>query len=1458
MKKSKFFFQFLFTIFFILVSVNINAQNPYIQTGNIDGLGQYGYLEKDATTFMRLNSNTFSNINQLYGRTFLNGNVINTYGNAVAVCGGTTNVVQNTYDYNFGVNAIAGQIAYTSVMAEYCLGAGTGGGFNERQHYIFDISDRSSDLSASIKPLTGSNSVVMSVKIDFGSVSDRVLQKFWIQNTGTIAESTEIANDGFKLYYETATGTETFDGTESSATIYGDYNANSTSNNIYGHDHLSIPIPAGGLRIYVVLNQFNNTNIGGKTVQVSLLNDSLTFTPKMDSNFDLARVNQIPASPTIIGVPKDYTWNGSSDNTWGNATNWTPNGIPTAIDNVTINVPGTNVLNLPLSKTINDFNLTGTGTFILSATGALTINGNVFYGGTATATLDCASIIKITNSATQPIPPLNYGNLDVLGGNRILSNSGTIGICGAFAVDQSLYTYTVTGSTVNYFSSATGWVMPSFTYNHLIYSGTGNFSIGKSTPASDKTVNVQGNFLQTNGTVFLGDTSTNTATINVDGNATFTGGTFKMNTTTGGNGSFNLKGNLSVAASASLSADNSTANFNFTGTAQTIEVASATIAKVNFNVKSGASVKLINQDLALGTSSTFTVESGSTFDFGFNGTTALNMVKAGSQILQQFELKDGGNLKITSPLGITTSATPTDGNVQLPTRIFASGLNTNYYYIGKANQVTGNALPTSTSILPAPSRNVIVAMDNDAITLKASGVQRFNSSGTLEIQKGTVDDEPSNNFANSGIATELGNLKMSGGRYLLNTTTVQPDLLGNYSLTGGIVEFKNSTVTGQSIRGGKSYLNIEVTGNNVGRSIGDITLLDNGTFTVKNGGDFTINSQSITGTSGMQTVTIENGGLFRTGDVDGFSGNASTSIQSSVENIILQDGSTVEYSRPNTQKITSFNPLLALDSNLNTGGYYNLKLTGDNLTNATFKTIETTTTPVYVRNNLQIESPSFLKIEANKAIIIKENIANNGSMLIESDGNLLQKNDAATFTGNSITAKRTLSLSSGRQQYNYLISPLDGVSLISIYKDVSGNPVNVPFVLYHNEATNKFYSSTGVYIKGRGLAVKEPLTGIAPVGFNGTAMNSTFLGKPANGAFNFTIVKGDLSDPQRGFNLIGNPYPSNIDLNAFYPLNSGHIDATFYFWDNKANTQTTQLGSSYGGQAYATFNVLSQTGTMATGDVSAGTKAPTRYVKTGQGFMVKSLAANTDLVFNNSIRTAENGTTTFFGKNAERNETPVNRYWLNMISPNDIASNIAMVYFPEGNNAFAQDDSRSMGGSDAIYSLVENEKVSINGRSNFVDTDIIPLGSQHFSTGNYKIELAEKEGVFNNGQSIYLKDNQMGIITNLSEGSCVFSANAGEITGRFEIIYQPETFLATQNSLKDDWQVYKNGTDFILKSAHRIISKVEIYDASGRLLLAVSAGKKTVAIPSQRVGKGILILKVNFSNGEMGTKKVRN
>ena len=458
-----------------------------------------------------------------------------------------------------------------------------------------------------------------------------------------------------------------------------------------------------------------------------------------------------------------YTWTGASSTSWSNASNWSPNGIPKGVDNIIINTPGTNVLNITDCRAINNFTLNGTGTFSMASTGVFSIEGDVTYGGTATATLDCESQIFIKSSNSQPIPPLTYGNLDILGGNRVFSPTGVIKICNVFNVvpDPSTNIYTVTGSTVEYISSQSGWTMTPFTYDNLTFSGTGDFSLGYSSPAVNKNVNVLGNYLQTNGTVYLGETSSKTASINVDGNMTISGGTFDVNHTSGGTGVVTLKGDLTVASSAQLFANNATtATFNFAGigdglsaaTTQAINVASTNTEKIDFKVKSGAYVQLTNQDFNLATASKLTVENGGTFDFGFNGTTALNVTNSGA-----FTTEVGSTLKITSTVGLVT--TGTTGNVQTNTRTFTSdGI---YHFIGKANQVTGSALP-------ATARQIVMDMENvDEVTLTnaVSVTQNVDfikghivSTNTelLSIENGSTATNASDNSYVSGPIRKIG------------------------------------------------------------------------------------------------------------------------------------------------------------------------------------------------------------------------------------------------------------------------------------------------------------------------------------------------------------------------------------------------------------------------------------------------------------------------------------------------------------------------------------------------------------------------------------------------------------------------------------------------------------------------------------------------------------------------------
>jgi len=309
------------------------------------------------------------------------------------------------------------------------------------------------------------------------------------------------------------------------------------------------------------------------------------------------------------------------------------------------------------------------------------------------------------------------------------------------------------------------------------------------------------------------------------------------------------------------------------------------------------------------------------------------------------------------------------------------------------------------------------------------------------------------------------------------------------------------------------------------------------------------------------------------------------------------------------------------------------------------------------------------------------------------------------------------------------------------------------------------------------------------------------------------------------------------------------LSSTFYFWDSTANNRYAQEGSGYDGLAYAQFNAVSVTPTKAQGDPGTSTQLfPTRYVPMAQGFMARVYPASKTLVFSNSIRTANSGTG-FFGKS----EPAMNRFWLNMVSPGGLSSNIAVVYFEEGNNGFAADDSPVMGGSDVVYTFAGTEKVSINGRREFSDADAVLLGSTHFAEGQYKLVLDKTEGIFANGQHIFLKDTVTGSLTNLSENPYVFDAEKGETEGRFQIVYREERVLAAESE-DSGLLVYRDGECYWLKSIKEV-SEVFIYDLSGRLTGHLKPNSRSVRIDMQELLKGIYILKI-VRHGEIISRKI--
>lgn len=526
--------------------------------------------------------------------------------------------------------------------------------------------------------------------------------------------------------------------------------------------------------------------------------------------------------------------------------------------------------------------------------------------------------------------------------------------------------------------------------------------------------------------------------------------------------------------------------------------------------------------------------------------------------------------------------------------------------------------------------------------------------------------------------------------------------------------------------------------------------------------------------------------------------------------------------------------------------------------------------PSFTCKKLTIDNGVSVTIGAGKYIrVINEIVNNNASasqFTVESDGGLIQVNDASVNTGN-ITVKRNAIMK--RLDYNYWGSPVLGQNLRSF----SSGTLYTRFYVY-NESNDYFdgifaknlypdgtqsltpleNSATYNYVPGKGYAVRAPNNYTTSV----ATFNGAFVGVPNNGEITF-----NLQHTKQGFNLVSNPYPSNIDFDALYSANQTKIYQTAYFWTN-VNPNPIMQGSNYPSQYkgvdyynnYAVYNGSGGVAATSTGAAGVGSATPNNFIKIGQGFIIKAKPAgnNQPLIFKNNIRTED--TTGIFFNSKIANSKP-DRFWLTLSTPLGVNNDLLIAYKENATNDFELDYDAPLLTSppDSFYSVLGDQKLMIQGRKYpLVIDDKVILGQRFYQDGIYKIAIKAKEGIFASGQNIYLKDKLNGTFTNLQTTDYTFNATQGESTDRFEIVYQPEGALGTSENIKYGLRVYQSGEYYVIE-ADKAFKEVKVYDASGRLLNTIKSGKKQLMIEKNKLVDGFNLFSIIFAD-DIVNKKV--
>lgn len=497
-----------------------------------------------------------------------------------------------------------------------------------------------------------------------------------------------------------------------------------------------------------------------------------------------------------------------------------------------------------------------------------------------------------------------------------------------------------------------------------------------------------------------------------------------------------------------------------------------------------------------------------------------------------------------------------------------------------------------------------------------------------------------------------------------------------------------------------------------------------------------------------------------------------------------------------------------------------------------------------VSNGVTLKVDDFVKVNPNSTLIV------------EDKGSLVQVNDAAANEGKIIVKRKSAPMK--QFDFTYWSAPVQNWKLNQL------SPSSTVFYSF-NPLVNNWVGNAGAQIMNpaKGYIVRAP-QGWSTTNATAGVYEGTFNGVPNSGVIPVSIQKGTGT-----FNLIGNPYPSAIDIDLFLldPANSNVINGTVYLWTHNTAISSTIPGNqayNYTADDYAKYNL---TGGLKTASfaVTGGVK-PDGKIASGQGFFIEAnpaLANGTYTAnFNNSMRVVGNNGTFFRNSSATETVTTTiekNRVWIKMSNLQGAYNEMLLGYITGATNNFDNlYDGKTFAAGNvlSLYSISGTDNYSIQGRAlPFNDSEIIPLGYASTLAGTFSIAIENLDGFFVD-QNVYLLDKSNNTTHDLKTSAYSFTTATGTFNNRFELRFTTDTTLNTNNPVYDDNAVtiVSNGSQINIQSSVTMESVI-IYDLLGRQLLSSKINAMDFQTSGLTATHQALIVKVKLVDFEV-TKKV--
>jgi hypothetical protein len=468
----------------------------------------------------------------------------------------------------------------------------------------------------------------------------------------------------------------------------------------------------------------------------------------------------------------------------------------------------------------------------------------------------------------------------------------------------------------------------------------------------------------------------------------------------------------------------------------------------------------------------------------------------------------------------------------------------------------------------------------------------------------------------------------------------------------------------------------------------------------------------------------------------------------------------------------------------------------DNAMGVTLSSDQTTT------NNLTINTDKIFKIEAGTSLVVKElteNFAGISGLILKSnaDGTALLNHNT-----DNIQATVQLYISGAAEDWHLLSAPVSNQNINDTWNPSGtyGNGTGYDLYIWNeptpcwiyqlNQTVAPTWSTvhpTQNFLKGRGYLYATQVA-------NPT---KEFLGLLNNGAMSYPVTNEgpDTSPDQdvRGFNLIGNPYPSVIDwksngwIRNNLLLTSGGYD--MWIWNPEAK--------NYG--VYNTNNLASE-----------GTNGVSQNIAPMQGFYVRA-ATNGYVGMSNSIR-VKNGSSKWLKTNNNKNN---NTLKVKIASDSNLGYDEVLLQFDASSNEAGSAKLFSrVKMAPSLYLMLEKKELTVVNLTNTVENPMVPLWFKAGRDENYTLSVNPEGNYFD---TLLLEDKKTNTVIDLNSNlNYKFKGSVKDPADRFVL-----HFVTIKEEIeKLPLLIYYDGNeiniDLTLVEGQ---TKIRVYDMLGKMLL---------------------------------------